>query len=146
MTLWVKVALALAAATAAPVAADPSASWALEVSERLELAPGAVATVSVALSGRNRYQVARRGPLLIDISPSGRGISVRQRRYQRGDADAADAAAPSFSIPVRAEAAGSYQVEIRARFWVCTASLCQPVDQRRAVAVEVRQPVRAGDD
>jgi hypothetical protein len=101
--------------------------------------PGAVAPVRITLRGRGRHGVAPSG-LRIDLTPSARGLSVRQRLYQRGDAVEADSATPTFSIPVRAEAAGSYSLDVRVRFWVCTAKSCQPVDERRAIAVEVREP------
>ena len=109
------------------------------MSERLELAPGAVGPVRIVLRGRGRHSVAQSG-LRLDLTPSARGISVRQRRYQRGEAVEAEAAEPSFSIPVRAEAAGAYTLDVRVRFWVCTAKSCQPVDERRSIAVEVREP------
>jgi hypothetical protein len=115
------------------------APWSIELSERLELAPGAVGPVRIVLRGRGRHSVAQSG-LRLDLMPSARGISVRQRRYQRSEAVEAEAAEPSFSIPVRAEAAGAYTLEVRVRFWVCTAKSCQPVDERRTIAVEVREP------
>jgi hypothetical protein len=115
------------------------APWSIELSERLELAPGAVGPVRIVLRGRGRHSVAQSG-LRLDLTPSARGISVRQRRYQRSEAAEPEAAEPSFSIPVRAEAAGSYTLEVRVRFWVCTAKSCQPVDERRSIAVEVREP------
>lgn len=118
--------------------ADEPAPWVIEVSERLELLPGAVGTTRVVLRGRGRHAVGKSG-LLIDLTPA-RGLSLRQRRYQRADAAEAEAAEPSFAIPVRADAAGSYTLELRLRFWVCTPRSCQPVDERRAVAVEVREP------
>lgn len=122
-----------------PTADAIAAPWAIELGDRLELTPGAVAPVRITLRGRGRHGVAPSG-LRIDLTPSARGISVRQRRYQRGDAAEADTATPTFSIPVRAEAAGSYSLDVRVRFWVCTAKSCQPVDERRAIAVEVREP------
>jgi hypothetical protein len=126
-------------ASPSPTADAIAAPWAIELGDRLELTPGAVSPVRITLRGRGRHGVAPSG-LRIDLTPSARGISVRQRRYQRGDAAEADTATPTFSIPVRAEAAGSYSLDVRVRFWVCTAKSCQPVDERRAIAVEVREP------
>jgi hypothetical protein len=125
-------------------AAQEVAPWTLEVSDRLELAPGHVGAIQITLRGRDRFVVARNG-LLIDLVPSGRGISVRQRRYQRGDAIDAEADAPAFSIPVRAEMVGDYSLEVRVRFWICTAKICEPVDTRRVTAVTVREPVAVMD-
>lgn len=130
---------AAAAVPSSPPMASSTAPWSIEVSERLELAPGAVGPVRLTLRGRGRHSVAQSG-LRLDLTPSARGISVRQRRYQRGDAAEAEAAEPSFSIPVRAEVAGAYTLEVRVRFWVCTAKSCRPVDERRTIAVEVREP------
>jgi hypothetical protein len=114
------------------------AAWEVAIDERLELVVGTVANAKVRLRGRGRYSVARSG-LLIDLKPA-RGLGVRQRRYQRGDAVDGEAAEASFSIPVRGEAVGAHALELRVRFWVCAAKSCLPVDERRTVAIEVREP------
>ena len=112
-------------------------AWELAVDERLALVVGTVANAKVRLRGRGRYTMARSG-LLIDLKPA-RGLGVRQRRYQRGDAVEGEAAEASFSIPVRGEAVGAHALELRVRFWVCAAKSCLPVDERRTVAIEVRE-------
>lgn len=108
------------------------------MSEAPELLPGAVRPLRVTLRGHGRYTIARSGLRLELTAP--RGLALRQRRYQRTDAIEADAADPSFSIPVRAEAAGSYSLELRLRFWACTPRSCHPVDEKRTISVEVREP------
>ncbi len=116
-----------------------AAPWAIELGERLELVPGTVGAAALTVRGKGRHSVARSG-LLVDLEPSAKGLSVRQRRYQRADAAEAEAAEPSFSIPVRAEAAGSYALKVRVRFWVCAQRSCLPVDEQRLVIVEVVEP------
>lgn len=114
------------------------AAWAIELDERIQLQPGKAAPVKLTLRGGGRHSVARSG-LLVDLKPA-RGLGVRQRRYQRGDAVEAEASDPSFAIPVRGEALGEHALEIRVRFWVCAQKSCLPVDERRTVAIEVREP------
>lgn len=117
---------------------DDEATWAIELDERVQLQPGKAAPVKLTLRGRGRHSVARSG-LLVDLKPA-RGLGVRQRRYQRGDAVEAEASEPSFAIPVRGEALGEHALEVRVRFWVCAQKSCLPVDERRTVAIEVREP------
>lgn len=117
------------------------APWALEVPERVTLAVGEVAQLPLVLRAGGRYQVAPVG-VVLELTPPERGLGLRQRRYQRGDAggDEGVAAALPFEVSVRGEAAGSYELGVRARFWACTARLCVPVDQRRSVAITVAPP------
>lgn len=129
--------LAMLLAMAGGEARAEEPAWELAIDERLELVVGTVANAKVRLRGRGRYIVARSG-LLIDLKPA-RGLGVRQRRYQRGDAVEGEAAEASFSIPVRGEAVGAHALELRVRFWVCAAKSCLPVDERRTVAIEVRE-------
>ncbi|MEZ4360802.1 MAG: hypothetical protein R3B48_11515 [Kofleriaceae bacterium] len=128
-----------------PVPASADAPWRVELSARVELVPGDVGAVALTLSGRGRYGVARAGVLIDLVAPE--GLSVRQRRYHREDAVDPEAAAPAFSIPVRAEAPGSYALTVRARFWVCSPKHCLPVELRRVVEVVAIAPaVDAGAD
>lgn len=117
------------------------APWALEAPEQVRVVVGEVAQLPVVLRAGGRYQVAPVGVVLELTSPE-RGLGLRQRRYQRGDAsaDEGEAAALPFAVAVRGESAGAYELGVRARFWACTARLCVPIDQRRTIAITVEPP------
>lgn len=115
--------------------------WALEAPERASVEEGEVAQLAVVLRAGGRYHVAPVG-VTLELAGPERGLGLRQRRYQRGDAsgDEGEAAALTFSVAVRGEAAGAYELGLRARFWACTPRLCMPVDQRRTIAITVAPP------
>ncbi|HRC56587.1 MAG TPA: hypothetical protein PKU97_11730, partial [Kofleriaceae bacterium] len=110
-----------AAAPQAPGAASTaSQGWTLEVPARLELALAAVGSIKVVLRGGPRHKVASSG-VLVELAVPARGLGIRQRRYQRADAVDPSVESPelAFAIAVRAEALGSYVLQVHVRVWVC---------------------------
>lgn len=122
-------------------AARAESPWALEAPERASVGEGEVAQLAVVLRAGGRYHVAPVG-VMVELTGPERGLGLRQRRYQRGDAsgDEGEAAALTFSVAVRGEAAGAYELGLRVRFWACTPRQCEPVDQRRTIAITVEPP------
>lgn len=113
----------------------------LEAPAQARVVVGEVVKLAVELRTAGRYQVAPVG-VMVELTGPERGLGLRQRRYQRGDATAEEGEAPAlgFSVAVRGELAGAYELGVRARFWACTPRLCMPVDQRRTIAIEVAPP------
>jgi len=133
----VKVALALLLA-AGTAAADTG--WELRVPERVELAEGASANLSVAIAVDRGLAISKDAAVIIDLAAEG-GVSVNRRRLGRADAVDPDADQPRFAVPLHGDAAGDFSLKLHVRFWVCAQRTCKPVDARRSVAVTV---VRSG--
>jgi hypothetical protein len=127
--------LALLVAASAPVHAQATPGWRLEVPERVELAAG-TGTLPIAITLERGQAVSKDAGLVLDVSPDA-GIAVKRRRLGRGDAIDPDEDAPRFAVPLRAETAGDFTVRLHLRFWMCGTRVCRPVEVRRSVTVSV---------
>jgi hypothetical protein len=135
----IAVALAIATWCAAPVGAEPSPLWKLDVPEHVELAAGSTGTLPIAITLERGQTVSKDAGLVLDLAPEA-GVTVKRRRLGRADAIDPDAEAPRFAIPLRAEAVGDFAIKLHLRFWLCGTKVCRPVDARRTVAVSVAAP------
>jgi hypothetical protein len=121
--------LASATAHAAP-------SWEVRVPERVEIAPGAVATLPIAIAVDRGLTVSKDAPIIIDLAPDA-GATIKRRRLGRGEAVDPGADAPRFTVPVKAEGLGDHAIGIRVRFWLCAAKTCRPIDVKKVAQVTV---------
>jgi hypothetical protein len=120
----------------APAEAQREPGWDLRVSERVEVAAGASAPLTIALAVDRGLTVSKDAAVIIDLAVEA-GIAVKKKRLGRGDAVDPEADAPRFAVPVRADAPGDHVVRLRVRFWLCGTRSCRPIDVRRTVTVSV---------
>jgi hypothetical protein len=128
--------LAVALLVCAPAAAQRDPGWDVRVTERVEVAVGASAPLSIAIAVDRGLTVSKDAAVIIDVSPDA-GVAVRKQRLGRGDAVDPDADAPRFVVPVRGDAPGDHVVRLRLRFWLCGARACRPIDVRRTATIAV---------
>jgi len=96
----------LALALGAPAAAQGDPGWDVRVAERVEVAAGATAPLSIAIAVDRGLTVSKDAAVILDLAPDP-GASVKKRRLGRGDAVDPDADAPRFVVPVRGDAPGN---------------------------------------
>jgi hypothetical protein len=128
--------LAALAASGAPAAAEGDPGWDLRVAERVDVAVGQAAPLSVAIAVDRGLSVSRDAAVILDLAPDD-GASVKKRRLGRSDAVDPEADAPRFVVPVRGDAPGDHPVRLHLRFWLCGARTCRPIDVRRTAIVSV---------
>jgi hypothetical protein len=134
---WLGVVLAVSVVVLArPAEAQRELGWDLRVSERVEVAAGATAPLTIALAVDRGLVVSKDAAVIIDLVPEA-GIAVKKKRLGRGDAVDPEADAPRFAVPVRADAAGDHVMRLRVRFWLCGTRSCRPIDVRRTATVAV---------
>ena len=126
----------LALALGAPAAAQGDPGWDVRVAERVAVAAGATAPLSIAIAVDRGLTVSKDAAVILDLAPDP-GASVKKRRLGRGDAVDPDADAPRFVVPVRGDAPGDHPVRLRLRFWLCGARTCRPIDVRRTATISV---------
>jgi hypothetical protein len=134
----------LAAALGAPAAAQGDPGWDVRVAERVDVAAGATAPLSIAIAVDRGLTVSKDAAVILDLAPDA-GVSVKKRRLGRGDAVDPDADAPRFVVPVHGDAPGDHPVRLRLRFWLCGARACRPIDVRRTATVSVAEQTSKQD-
>ena len=127
-----------------PAAAQRDQGYDVRVAERVELAPGQVAPLTVTIAVDRGLTVSRDAPVILDVAPDAR-VTVKKRRLGRGDAVDPDADAPRFAVPVRGDAVGEYAVRIHLRFWLCRTRACRPVEVRRTATVAIAGETPSAD-
>jgi len=127
-----------------PAKAQREPGWDLRISERIEVAAGATAPLTIALAVDRGLVVSKDAAVIIDLAPE-TGIAVRKKRLGRGDAVDPEADAPRFAVPVRADAAGDHVMRLRVRFWLCGTRSCRPIDVRRTATVAVAAAAPTSD-
>ncbi len=135
MRRWALLVLALSVR----VDAQGEAGWELKLPERVELTPGATATLPISITVDRGLTISKDAGMIIDLAPD-TGVSVKRRRLARTDAVDPDADAPRFAVPLHAEATGDFTLKVHARFWLCRSKTCRPIDARRTVAVAIAAP------
>ena len=132
-------ALLLIAALASPVAAQPKAGWSLQIPERLELVAGAGGALPITVTVERGLSLSKDAGVILDLAPDA-AIGVKRRRLGRTDAVDPDADAPKFSVALRADTAGDFQMRVRLRGWLCGQKACRPIEARRNVTIAVTPP------
>jgi hypothetical protein len=117
-----------------PAEAQREPGWDVRVTERVEVAAGASAPLTIALAVDRGLTVSKDAAVIIDLAPEA-GIAVKKKRLGRSDAVDPEADAPRFAVPVRADAAGEHVLRLRVRFWLCGTRSCRPIDVRRATTI-----------
>ena len=135
--LAVSLALVLVGALiTAPAFAQREPGWDLRVAERLDVAVGATAPLTVALAVDRGLTVSRDAEVSVDLDPEA-GLAIKKKRLGRRDAVDPEADAPRFAINIRGDAPGDHRIRLHVRFWLCGTRTCRPVDVRRMVTVSV---------
>ena len=128
--------LAVALLVCAPAAAQRDPGWDVRVTERVEVAVGASAPLSIAIAVDRGMTVSKDAAVIIDVAPDD-GVTVRKRRLGRGDAVDPEADAPRFALAVRGDSPGDHAVRLHIRFWRCRSRICRPIEVRREARVSV---------
>jgi hypothetical protein len=110
--------------------------WDLRVAERVEVAAGQAAPLTIALAVDRGLTVSRDAAVIIDLAPEA-GVTVKKKRLGRGDAVDPEADAPRFAVNVRGDTPGDHVVRLRVRFWLCGTRSCRPIDVRRVTTIAV---------
>jgi hypothetical protein len=110
--------------------------WEVRVPERIEVATGATAQLTIALAVDRGLTVSKDAAVTLDLAPEP-GVTVKKKRLGRGDAVDPEADAPRFAINVRGDTPGEHVVRLHVRFWLCGTKSCRPIDVRRAATVVV---------
>ena len=126
----------LAAALGAPAVAQGDPGWDVRVPERIDVAVGQAAPLSIAIAVDRGLTVSKDAAVILDLALDA-GASVKKRRLGRGDAMDPDADAPRFVVPVRGDDPGDHAVRLHLRFWLCGARACRPIDVRRTATISV---------
>jgi hypothetical protein len=134
----------VALAACAPADAQRELGWDVRVAERVELATGATAPLTIALAVDRGLTVSKDAAVIIDLAPDA-GLTVKKRRLGRGDAVDPEADAPRFAVNVRGDTPGDHLVRLHVRFWLCGTKTCRPIDARRIATIAVGAPAIAGD-
>ena len=119
------------------VRADPTPAWELVAPEKLELTAGAATTFDLDIVPAEDRTISRDGPVRIDVKVPA-GVTTSRRRLALSDAGDPAARAPRFSIKLTAAKAGSYDVELRVRFWLCSRQSCKPVRTSKKLSIVVK--------
>jgi hypothetical protein len=138
----------LALLVGTPAEAQREPGWDLRVAERVELAAGSTAPLTIALAVDRGLTVSKDAAVIIDVAPDP-GVVVKKRRLGRGDAVDPEADAPRFALALRGDTPGEHRLRLHVRFWLCGTRSCRPVDVRRVTTVAVAPPsppVDAGID
>jgi hypothetical protein len=133
------VLVAASAMLAVPAAAQREPGWDLRVADRLSIAAGTTAPLTVALAVDRGLTVSRDADVILDLTAEP-GATIKKRRLLRGDAVDPEADAPRFSINVRGDAPGEHLLTLRLRFWLCGQRTCRPIDVRRTATLTVSSP------
>jgi hypothetical protein len=119
-----------------PAEAQRELGWDLRVTERVEVAAGATASLTIALAVDRGLTVSKDAAVILDLAPDA-GITVRKKRLGRGDAVDPEADAPRFAVGVRGDTPGDHAVRLHVRFWLCGTRSCRPIDVRRVATIAV---------
>jgi hypothetical protein len=133
---WLAVVVLAGVLAAAPAAAQREPGWDVRVAERVEVATGQAAPLTVAIAVDRGLTVSKDADVILDLDPDP-GVTVRKKRLGRGDAVDPEADAPRFAIAVRGDASGDHLVRLHVRFWLCGGKTCRPIDVRRVATVAV---------
>ena len=126
----------LAMQLCAPAEAQRDAGWEVRIADRLEVAVGASAPLTIALAVDRGLTVSKDAAVIIDLAPEP-GVTVKKRRLGRGDAVDPEADAPRFAAAVRGDSPGEHTVRLHVRFWLCRSRTCRPIEVRRVATVAV---------
>jgi hypothetical protein len=128
--------LAVAAPAIGRAQAPREAGWELRVAERVDVAAGATAPLTIAIAVDRGLTVSKDAAVIVDLDPDP-GASVKKKRLGRGDAVDPDADAPRFQVAVHGDAPGEHPVRLHVRFWLCGTRSCRPIDVRRVASIAV---------
>ena len=136
--------LGLAMLVCAPAQAQRDLGWDVRVAERVDVAVGGSAPLTIAIAVDRGLAVSKDAAVIVDLEPDA-GVALKKRRLGRRDAVDPEADAPRFAVPVRGESAGEHGLRLRIRFWLCSARICRPIDVRRAATVAVAPETPSSD-
>jgi len=128
--------IALAWLVAAPAQAQRAPGWEVRVAERVPVAAGATAVLTIGLAVDRGLTVSKDADVIVDLDAEA-GVAIKKRRLGRGDAVDPEADAPRFAVNVRGDQVGEHEVRLHVRFWLCGTKTCRPIDVRRVTTVAV---------
>jgi hypothetical protein len=117
-------------------AAEGKPTWEVVVPATVELVAGEPGQLVIDLVANDGRTISRDGPVRVDLAPDD-GVVAARRRLALIDAADPSAPAPRFAVKLTAATAGTYEVEVAVRLWLCSRRACKPVRDKRTVTVEV---------
>lgn len=128
-------ALAVQAAAPADPGAEAARSYKLDVAAMpASLAVGGAGTLEIAITPSKETHVHPQAPLKVTLAATP-GLSLAKAALGRADLADPKAAAPRFSVPFKAAAAGAQELTAKVDFFICSDQWC--VKQVREVKVAV---------
>lgn len=119
----------------------PPADYRIKVAPKLTGEVGKPLALSLTIAPQPGYTISRAGPLRIRLTTKPKqGLQLKRRRYRRKHAADKRADSPRFDLHLLAKTAGSYQLRVALRFWVCGKHTCRPVRDQRTVKVNTAEP------
>lgn len=121
-------------------AADPP-EYELKTGGAVEVVTGAKGSASLTIVPAAGRRVDTGAPvtLRLAVTPAN-GLELARKRFALADAADPRADAPRFDLPFTAAQAGSYQIVVDVRFWICAAKTCRPVREQATIDVTVTAP------
>ena len=101
-----------------------------------KVAVGAKGTASITIAARNGWHVNAEAPITVSLKAPD-GISVPKPKLTRHDLASSSPDSARFDIAFEASDAGKKVITGEAKFVMCQASACKPVQETVAVNVEV---------
>jgi hypothetical protein len=122
----------------ASVAAAAGATYELRVADAVEVPPATASTVSLTLAGTGGRTISKDGPIRIELSSP--TLTLPRTRYERRHAADPAAETPRFDLKFTAPSAGSHELVLALRFWVCGKQTCRPVRTTKTIPVTATAP------
>jgi hypothetical protein len=120
---------------AAPAGKDASFAVAVQVPD--SVAAGSAATASVKVTPGAGYKVNQEYPIKLTLDPT-EGVSADKAVLGKADVAAFDEHQLAFAVKLTPTKAGTYTINGKVAFAVCTAATCDPKTEKIAINLVVK--------
>lgn len=94
-------------------------------------------SVFITLAPKGVYHINQEYPTLVTVSAPP-GVTLTKGKLIKSDAVRFDEKLAKFEVPFSSSQSGTYQVDVKASFAMCTAETCIPFDKTLAVTLSVK--------
>jgi hypothetical protein len=94
-------------------------------------------SVFITLAPKGVYHINQEYPTSVTVSAPP-GLAVTKSKFAKADAARFDEKLAKFDLPFSSNKSGTYQVDVKASFAMCTAETCIPFDKTLAVTLSVK--------
>jgi len=111
--------------------------YVVEVQPPASVTVGAAAKAQIVLKPTGGYHVNKEFPFVLAVTPPP-GVDTPKAKQQNGDATKLEEAGAVFEVPFTASQTGDKAFAASFRFAVCTATTCEPHNEKLAWNVSVK--------